>query len=88
MNALKVLLLSPSARGDISGCHCSPDEGPTGQVHRLDEIVRAAGYLHKPRRQCLDRLVMAAVDAKFRFLQQGSQGRAPGRMHTVWAARS
>ena len=50
-----------------------PDEGLAGQVHRLDETVCAACHLYKTWRQGLDRLVVAAVDAQLRLLQQGSQ---------------
>ena len=60
-----------------------PDEGPAGQIHRLDEIVRAAGHLYKPWRQGLDRLVVAAVDAQLRLFQQSGQGRHRPYMHRV-----
>ena len=45
-----------------------PEEGLAGQVHRLDEIIRAAGHLYKPWCQGLDRLVVAAVHAQLLLL--------------------
>lgn len=51
-----------------------PDIGLAGQIHCFDEIVCAAGYLHKDRRQGLDCLMVTTVVVKLHFLQQGSQG--------------